>query len=71
MSAFVTADSHFGHAKSLSFIQPDGSPLRPFDSVEEMDETMVERWNATVGKKDTIYHLGDVRFSLKAIMTSM
>jgi calcineurin-like phosphoesterase family protein len=51
MSAFVTADSHFGHAKSLSFIQPDGSPLRPFDSVEEMDETMVERWNATVGKE--------------------
>jgi hypothetical protein len=39
MSAFVTADSHFGHAKSLSFIQPDGSSLRPFDSVEEMDET--------------------------------
>lgn len=60
MSAFVTADSHFGHAKSLSFLQPDGSPLRPFSSCEEMDETMVERWNATVGKKDTIYHLGDV-----------
>jgi calcineurin-like phosphoesterase family protein len=57
MSAFVIADTHWGHAKSLSFIQPDGSPLRPFDSVEEMDETMVERWNATVGKKDTIYHL--------------
>jgi calcineurin-like phosphoesterase family protein len=60
MSAFVTADTHFGHAKSLSFMQSDGSPLRPFSSCEEMDETMVERWNATVGKKDTIYHLGDV-----------
>ncbi len=60
MSAFVTADTHFGHAKSLSFVQPDGSPLRPFSSVDEMDETMVERWNATVGPRDTIYHLGDV-----------
>lgn len=60
MSAFVIADTHFGHAKSLSFIQPDGSRLRPFSSVEEMDETMVERWNATVGKRDTVYHLGDV-----------
>ena len=70
MSAFVTADTHFGHVKSLSFVQPDGSPLRPFSSVEEMDETMVERWNATVGPKDTIYHLGDVvipRSSLKIL----
>lgn len=60
MSAFVIADSHFGHAKSLSFIQPDGSPLRPFSSVEEMDETMVEQWNSVVKEKDTVYHLGDV-----------
>lgn len=70
MSTFVTADTHFGHAKSLSFIQPDGSPLRPFSSVEEMDEAMVERWNATVGTKDTVYHLGDVvipRSSLKLL----
>jgi calcineurin-like phosphoesterase family protein len=70
MSAFVIADTHFGHAKSLSFIQPDGSPLRPFSSVEEMDETMIERWNATVGKHDTIYHVGDVvipRASLKIL----
>ena len=68
MSAFVTADTHWGHAKSLSFIMPDGSPLRPFSSCEEMDETMVERWNAKVNKGDTIYHLGDVvipRASLK------
>jgi calcineurin-like phosphoesterase family protein len=67
MSAFVTADTHFGHAKSLSFMQPDGSPLRPFSSCEEMDETMVERWNATVGKKDTIYHLGDVIIPRKSL----
>lgn len=60
MSAFVIGDTHWGHAKSLSFIQPDGSPLRPFSSCEEMDETMVERWNAVVKDKDTVYHLGDV-----------
>jgi calcineurin-like phosphoesterase family protein len=70
MSAFVIADTHFGHSKSLSFVQPDGSPLRPFSSVEEMDETMVERWNATVNKGDTVYHLGDIvipRASLKIL----
>ena len=70
MSAFVIGDTHFGHTKSLSFVQPDGSPLRPFSSVEEMDETMVERWNAAVNKHDTVYHLGDVvipRASLKIL----
>ncbi len=60
MSAFVIGDTHWGHAKSLSFDQPDGSPLRPFSSCEEMDETMVERWNSVVKEKDTVYHLGDV-----------
>jgi calcineurin-like phosphoesterase family protein len=70
MSAFVIADTHFGHSKSLSFVQPDGSPLRPFDSVEEMDETMVANWNSVVTKGDTVYHLGDVvipRASLKIL----
>lgn len=60
MSAFVIADTHFGHAKSISFLRPDGELLRPFSSVEEMDETMVKRWNKKVGKRDTVYHLGDV-----------
>lgn len=60
MSAFVTADTHFGHVKSLTFIKPDGKNLRPFDSVEEMDEYMVNNWNRVVHKRDTIYHLGDV-----------
>jgi len=60
MSAFVIGDTHWGHSKSLSFLTPDGSSLRPFSSCEEMDETMVERWNAVVHQKDTVYHLGDV-----------
>ena len=67
MSIFFTADNHFGHSKSLSFIQPDGSPLRPFSSCEEMDETMVEKWNLKVGKNDTIYHLGDVAIPRQSI----
>ena len=60
MSAFVTSDTHFGHSKSITFLKPDGNLLRPFSSVEEMDEIMVENWNKKVGIKDTIYHLGDV-----------
>ena len=34
--------------------------VRPFDSVEEMHEALVERWNKTVNPGDTVYHLGDV-----------
>lgn len=70
MSAFVTADTHLGHSKSLSFVRPDGEPLRPFSSVEEMDETIIENWNRVIGVKDTVYHLGDVvipRASLKLL----
>ena len=67
---FVIADTHFGHAKSLSFVDPSGLPLRPFSCVEEMDETIVTNWNNTVGNHDTVYHLGDVvmpRPSLKVL----
>lgn len=38
-----------------------------FASVEEMDEAMVERWNATVGAGDKVYHLGDVCMSKKSL----
>lgn len=68
MSAFVTSDTHFGHAKMIDFLRPNGELLRPFASCEEMDETIIERWNKKVGKRDTVYHLGDVvipRASLK------
>ena len=69
MSAFVIADTHFGHAKSLTFFKPDGERLRPFDSVEEMDEYMVDNWNQVVKKCDTVYHLGDVVIPRKSLST--
>lgn len=60
MATFVIGDTHFGHEKSLSFVNPDGSLLRPFSSVEEMDETLIENWNKVVAPSDTVYHTGDV-----------
>ena len=65
---FVISDTHFGHTNSWEkFKLPDGSPLRPFTSTEEMDETMIERWNAKVGPHDTVYHLGDVVINRKSL----
>ena len=65
---FVISDTHFGHTNSWAkFKLPNGDPLRPFTSTEEMDETMVERWNAKVGPNDTVYHLGDVVINRKSL----
>lgn len=62
---FIISDSHFGHANSLTFKQSDGSPLRDFSSVEEMDEHMVQCWNSVVRPEDKVIHLGDVVINKK------
>ena len=68
VNRFVISDTHFGHTNSWEkFKLPDGSPLRPFTSTEEMDETMIERWNAKVKPGDTVYHLGDVVINQKSL----
>jgi calcineurin-like phosphoesterase family protein len=59
-SVFLTSDTHFGHINICNFTNYDGSPVRPWNDVQEMDEEMVKRWNNTVGPKDKVYHLGDV-----------
>lgn len=51
---FFTADTHFFHDKEFLY-----GP-RDFDSVKEMNEAIVERWNSIVRSNDTVYHLGDV-----------
>jgi len=67
-TTFVISDTHFGHEKTCTvFKREDGSPLRPFASAEEMDETMVERWNAKVRPNDKVYHLGDVVINRKSL----
>jgi calcineurin-like phosphoesterase family protein len=58
MKTFVISDTHFGHRNILKY----EADSRPFDNIEQHDETMVRRWNAVVSPKDTVYHLGDVLF---------
>jgi calcineurin-like phosphoesterase family protein len=50
---FFIADTHFNHANIIAYCD------RPFASTEEMNETLIERWNAKIGPKDIVYHLGD------------
>lgn len=49
-----TADIHLGHKGVLDFDN------RPWSTVEEMNEGLVERWNSKVGKGDHVYILGDL-----------
>lgn len=51
---FFTSDTHFGHARINDLAG------RPFSSVEEMNEAIIERWNAAVSPEDEVWHLGDV-----------
>lgn len=61
MNLWFTSDNHFSHANTwYKFKNEDGSPLRPFTSTPEMNETMVERWNKCVRPNDHVYNLGDV-----------
>lgn len=55
-SIFFTSDLHFGHANIIRYCN------RPFSSIEEMNEQLIQNWNSTVQPNDTIYILGDVFF---------
>ena len=62
---FFISDTHFGHANMLKFTNYSGERMRPFDSIEELDELMIENWNKVVKPTDKIYHLGDVYYKCK------
>lgn len=61
---FFISDTHFFHTNILKFLDKDGNRIRPFQSVEEMHEIMIERWNKNIKPTDYVYHLGDVAFGI-------
>ncbi|NEE03280.1 metallophosphoesterase family protein [Phytoactinopolyspora halotolerans] len=62
MSAtWYTADLHFGHANIITYSD------RPWDTPEEMDAGLVERWNSRVADDDTVWVLGDVSLTPKKL----
>lgn len=63
---FVVSDLHLNHRNMLNFTKPDGSKIRDFSSIEEMNETIIDNWNRTVGKNDTVWNLGDVFFGTES-----
>lgn len=53
---FYTSDLHFSHRRIIEYEN------RPFDSIDEMDEALIKRWNSKVKAGDEVYILGDFGF---------
>lgn len=53
---FFISDPHLWHEAIIKFCN------RPFNSVEEMNETIIRNWNNKVGKDDVVFCLGDFCF---------
>jgi calcineurin-like phosphoesterase family protein len=55
---YFTSDHHFWHTNIIKYCN------RPFVSVEEMNEALIQNWNDLVLPEDEVYYLGD--FSMAA-----
>ena len=56
METFFTADTHFFHRNVIKYDD------RPFETLEEMNNVLIKKWNKVVKGDDIIYHLGDISF---------
>ncbi len=50
---YFIADTHFTEESIIRY------ESRPFQSVQEMDRILVERWNSAVAEEDEVFMLGD------------
>jgi calcineurin-like phosphoesterase family protein len=50
---WFTADEHYNHRKIIQYSN------RPFKSINEMNETIIENNNKVVSTRDTVIHAGD------------
>jgi len=53
---WFTSDWHINHAKIIDYCN------RPFEEVEEMDESIMENFDSLVSKNDIVFFLGDIAF---------
>lgn len=56
---YLTADEHYYHANIIKY------QSRPFNNVDEMNNTIIANHNAVVGPNDHIIHIGDFSFGHK------
>ena len=54
MAIFIVSDLHLGHSKDFIY------GARGFESVEDMNEAIIRKWNEVVGEEDDVFVLGDL-----------
>ncbi|MEF8872724.1 MAG: metallophosphoesterase [Haloarculaceae archaeon] len=59
MARYVISDHHFGHSRIIGYTD------RPFSSVGEMNNELLDRHYNTVGADDVLIHLGDVAMDMQ------
>lgn len=62
MNFWFTADTHFGHENIIKYAD------RPFKTLKEMDDKIVDRFNERIKSDDTVFFLGDFCFKGKNIV---
>lgn len=58
---YFTSDLHLGHTNVIRYCK------RPYESVEQMNESLVDNWNAVVKSSDDVYVMGDFSLSATAV----
>lgn len=66
-NVFFTSDWHLDHKNVLNFLSDDGERVRPFTSIDEHNETLLDNYLKVVKPADTVYFLGDVSFSFRGL----
>lgn len=59
MNRFATSDEHLGHQNILTGWDGKQTP-RPFATMDDMVEGIIDRHNAVVRDNDEVFHLGDM-----------
>jgi len=59
---WFTSDLHLGHKRIIGYNRPQ------YRNLHEMHYDIIQRWNARIGDKDTVWVLGDVVFGKDSYM---
>jgi hypothetical protein len=60
-NVFLIADLHFGDSDMVITLDGGTHPIRPFNSIEQHDQAIIDNWNRVVTHpSDKVYVLGDV-----------